>query len=138
MKNENLQRAFKHLYSSGEIENYSDVAKKMGKSQPLVSNYLSGRVKPSDSFVRDFQKAYNINLDDFSEDMPAKTIIVQDSVQLIAESILQMKAEMQTNRQLMIEMMALVSKKSVSEVQLMADSLLKRNLERILSELQQG
>jgi predicted transcriptional regulator len=135
MKNEKLSRAVKHLYNTGVIENDKDIADKMGKSQALVSNYLKGKVKPSFAFIREFEKMYKLSLEDFTEDMAAKSIVVADSVQLIAESILQMKAEMQTNRQMMVELMALVSKKSVSEVQLMADSLLKRNIEKILSGL---
>jgi predicted transcriptional regulator len=136
-KNELLYKAVQSLYGSGVITKDKDIADKLGYTKATVSSYLSGKTKASNHFERLFEKSFDVKLSDFEPGGKHEAVIVPDSLQLITESILQMKAEIQTNRQLMVEVLAQVSDRSVSEVNLMAESLLKHNLAKIASELKQ-
>lgn len=137
--NEEIYRAVQYLYGKGIIRKDKDLAEKLGYSKATVSSYVSGKAKASRQFEIEFERVFNLKLSDFDKDEnKVEEIVKEDGMQLLSETILQLKAEMQTNRQLMIETLAAASNRSVTEVQLMAESLLQHNLSKIVNELRQG
>ena len=136
-KNELLYKAVQSLYGKGVITKDKDIAEKLGYTKATVSSYLSGKTKASNHFERLFEKAFDIKLSDFEPGEKNEVIIVPDSLQLLSESILQIQAEIQTNRQLMVEVLASVSRRTVTEVQATAENLLEHNLAKIVHELRQ-
>lgn len=132
-----LVKAVDYLYSKRIITKDRDICNKMGYSSGTVSSYLSGKAKASLQFEKEFEKTFNIRLNDFVPGGAEDAIKIPDSIQMISESVLQMKAELQTNRQLMVEILALVSHRSVMEIQVMSEKLLEHNLAKILNELKQ-
>jgi transcriptional regulator with XRE-family HTH domain len=137
-QNELLNKAVQYLYGKGIITKDKDIADKMGYNKATVSSYLSGNAKASSEFEKNFEKAFTLKLKDFAAGGKQETIEKPDAIQLLTESILQIKAEIQTNRQMMIETLAAASNRSVMDVQLMAEKLLQHNLAKILHELKQG
>lgn len=133
-----LSKAVQYLYGQGIISKDKDVADKLGYNKTTVSSYINGKVKASDKFNKEFERQFNVVLSDFKEGGKNEVIEKPDGLQLIAESILQVKAEVQTNRQLMIELLAAVKNQTVMEVQATANNLLEHNLARIVHELKQG
>jgi len=137
-QNELLNKAVQYLYGKGIITKDKDIADKMGYNKATVSSYLSGNAKASSEFQKNFEKAFAIKLKEFATGGKQETIEKPDALQILTESILQIKAEIQTNRQMMIETLAAASNRSVMDVQLMAEKLLQHNLAKILHELKQG
>lgn len=133
-----LAKAVQHLYGTGAIKKDKDIADKTGYNKTTVSSYLSGKITPSAEFIRSFESKFGVKLVDFEPGGDKETVMVPDAMQLLTENVLLLKAELQTNRQLMIEVLASVTNRTVSEVQLTSDRILQHNLERILSELKQG
>lgn len=138
IENKALRNAVQYLYGKGTIRRDRDVVEKTGYNKATVSSYISGRTKASKDFQDKFEAVFNLSLADFSESANFEKVAYKDAMQLLAESVLQMKAEAQTGRQLMIEILAKVSDRSVMEVQLLAEKSLERNLSRIEDELKQG
>ena len=128
-----FEKAVQHLYGQGIITKDKDIADKTGYNKATVSSYVNGKSKISLEFIRTFEKSFNLKLTDFGT---TEKIVVEDSIQLLTEKILLIQAELQTNRQMIIEVLASVSEKSVTEVQLDAERFLAHNLKKILSELQ--
>lgn len=102
------------LKSKRVIKKDVEIAEKTGFSKPVVSNYLSGRVKASDNFISAFEKNYEIKVFDnkvFSSSdsrelpNPIATInllvesnrVLADSGKIIAES---QKKLVETNSEL--------------------------------------
>lgn len=137
MQTKLLEKAVQYLYGHGIIKKDKDIADKTEYNKATVSSYLSGKISPSEEFIRKFEKAFRLKLEDFKDGGEHETVAVHDPIQLLSEGILQVKAELQTNRQLMIEVLAAVTNKSVMEVQLLSDKMLSHNLSKILSELKQ-
>lgn len=133
-----LIKAVQHLYGKGIISKDKDIADKMKYNKATVSSYINGKSKASAEFERNFEKTFNLKLVDFAAGGKEETIEQPDALQLISENVLQMKAEIQACRQLVIETLAAVSDRPVSDVQLMAEKLLQHNLSRIVNELKQG
>lgn len=52
-----LYRAVEHLKSKRIIDKDIDIAEKLDVSKSAVSNYLSGRIKPSANFIARFEIA---------------------------------------------------------------------------------
>lgn len=136
--NELLIKAIQHLYGIGVITKDKDIADKTGYNKATVSSYSNGRAKASLDFIRTFEKTFDLSLEDFSKDGKKEVIKKSDAMQLITENIFQIKAEIQTNRQLMIEILSAVSSRSVMDVQMMTEKLLEHNLVKIVHELRQG
>jgi hypothetical protein len=132
-----LQKAVQYLYGQGIITKDRDISDKTGYNKATVSGNINGKKKASPEFLRNFEKAFNVKLGDFTDGGTHESIIVTDAIQLISESILQLKAEAITNRQMIIETLAAVSNRSVSDVQLLSDKLLSHNLAKMLHELKQ-
>lgn len=130
-----LQKAVEYLYLHRLIVKDLDISKKTGYSRSSVSGYLIGKVKASPQFLKNFEKAFDLKLSDFGDTVTQEAIVVTDAVQLISESIVQLKAEALTNRQMSIEILAAVSNRPVSDVQLLSEKLLSHNLALLLSEL---
>lgn len=137
-QNQLLIKAVQYLYGKGIISKDKDIAEKMKYNKATVSSYINGKAKASAEFERNFEKTFNIKLKDFAVGGSQETIEKPDAIQLMAENLLQLKAEIQTNRQMMIETLAAVQNRSVSDVQLMAEKLLQHNLAKIVHELKQG
>jgi transcriptional regulator with XRE-family HTH domain len=137
-QNELLNKAVQYLYGKGIITKDKDIADKMGYNKATVSSYLSGNAKASSEFEKNFEKAFAIKLKEFATGGKQETIEKPDAIQLIAENLLQMQAETQTNRQLLIEILAAVSDRPVSDVQLMTEKLLQHNLSKLVHELKLG
>lgn len=133
-----LIKAVQHLYGKGIINKDKDIADKMKYNKATVSSYINGKSKASAEFERNFEKTFNLKLQDFAAGGREETIEQPDALQLLSENILQMKAEIQACRQLVIETLAAVSDRPVSDVQLMAEKLLQHNLAKIVNELKQG
>jgi transcriptional regulator with XRE-family HTH domain len=133
-----LEKAIQYLYGKGIITKDKDVADKMGYNKTTVSAYIKGKSKSSPKFNKEFENTFNIKLSDFAPGGKEETIKKPDAIQLLAESILQIKAEIQTNRTMMIEVLSKVKDRPVMEIQLMAEKLLEHNLSKILNELKQG
>jgi len=140
MQHENplLERAVQYLKGKGEIRRDIEIANALGYNKATVSSYLQGKVKASQKFEREFENTFKIKLTDFASGNIQETILKPDGLQLLSEAILQIKAESQTNRQLLVEVLAATSQRSVTEMQVLAESLLQRNLTKILHELKQG
>ena len=137
-QNELLNKAVQYLYGKGIITKDKDIADRMGYNKATVSSYLSGNAKASSEFEKNFEKAFTIKLKDFAAGGMQETIKTPDAIQLITESLLQMQAETQTNRQLLVEILASVSDRPVSDIQIMTEKLLQHNLTKIVHELRQG
>ena len=137
-QNELLNKAVQYLYGKGIITKDKDIADRMGYNKATVSSYLSGNAQASSEFEKNFAKAFTIKLKDFAAGGMQETIKTPDAIQLITESLLQMQAETQTNRQLLVEILASVSDRPVSDIQLMTEKLLQHNLTKIVHELRQG
>lgn len=135
--NEPLVKAVQYLYGKGIIRKDKDISDKTEYNKASVSSYLSGNLKASESFIRKFEQVFNLSLKDFEEGGSLDTIRHPDVMQLLSETILQLKAETQTNRQLLVEVLAAVTNRPVTEVQMMAERFLSHNLAKILSELKQ-
>lgn len=133
-----LIKAVQHLYGKGIIHKDKDIADKMKYNKATISSYINGKAKASNEFERKFEKTFNLKLDDFAPGGKDEVIEHPDAMQLVAESILQIKAELQTNRQLMIEVLAAVSNRSVTEIQVLSDKTLSHNLSKIVHELRQS
>lgn len=133
-----LHKAVQHLYGKGTIAKDKDIADRTGYNKATVSSYIGGKISPSAGFIEAFEKAFRLKLSDFQKGADKDEVVVPDAMQLVSETVLQLKAELQTNRQLMVEVLASVTNRSVTEVQLMADRLLKHNLSKIADELQQA
>lgn len=132
-----LIKAVQYLYGKGIISKDKDIADKMKYNKATVSSYINGKAKASAEFERNFEKTFNIKLKDFQPGGKEEIIEQPDAIQLMTETLLQLKAEIQTNRQMMIETLAAVQNRSVSDVQVMAEKLLQHNLVKILHELKQ-
>lgn len=132
-----LSHAVQYLYGKGLIKRDKEIADKTGYNKATVSSYLSGKIAPSQSFIESFEKVFNLKLADFAEGGSKEEIKHPDALQLLSENILLLKAELQTNRQMMVEVLAAVSHRSVTEVQMMAENFLSHNLSKVLSELKQ-
>lgn len=133
-----LEKATQYLYGKGIVTKDKDIADKLGYDKTTVSSYLNGRTTPSPKFIREFEKHFSIKLADFAPGGKEETVEVPDAIQLLSESILQIKAELQTNRMLLIEVLASTSNRSAMEVQALAENLLSHNLTKISNELKQG
>lgn len=133
-----LIKAVQFLYGKGIISKDKDIADKMKYNKATVSSYINGKTKASAEFERNFEKTFNIKLKDFAPGGKDEMIEHVDSMQLLTETVLQLKGELQTTRQMMIEVLAAVSNRPVSDVQLMAEKLLQHNLAKIVHELKQG
>jgi transcriptional regulator with XRE-family HTH domain len=138
LQNALLIKAVQYLYGKGVISKDKDIADRMKYNKATVSSYINGKTKASVEFERNFEKAFNLKLADFAAGGKEETIEQPDALQLLSENVLQMKAEIQACRQLVIETLAAVSDRPVSDVQLMAEKLLQHNLSRIVNELKQG
>lgn len=136
-QNQNLQKAVQYLYGKGIISKDKDIAEKLNYNKATVSSYINGKAKASAEFERNFEKVFGVKLTDFAAGGKQETVEKDDAIQLLTETVLQLKAEIQTNRQLMIETFAAVTNRSVSDVQLMSLKLLEHNLAKIVSELKQ-
>ncbi|MDR2207122.1 MAG: helix-turn-helix domain-containing protein [Flavobacteriaceae bacterium] len=44
-----------------------DIVEKTGLKKSNISNYMNGKLEPSENFINDFEKCYNVNLDDFAD-----------------------------------------------------------------------
>lgn len=132
-----LSQAVQFLYGKGTIKKDKDIAEKTGYNKATISSYIGGRTKPSADFLEKFEKVFRLKLSDFDVGGPQEIIKHPDALQLLSENILLLKAEHQTNRQLLIEVLAAVTNRSVTEVGLIADKILSHNLEKILHELKQ-
>lgn len=119
------------------INEVKDIAEKTGYAKATVSNYVNGNLIPSPAFIEKFEKTFGLRLKDFEAGGQKEIIQHPDALQLLSENILLLKAEHQTNRQLIIEVLSAVTHRPVSEVELMAEKLLSHNLEKIVSELKQ-
>lgn len=137
-QNSLLIKAVQYLYGKGIISKDKDIADKMKYNKATVSSYINGKTKASAEFERNFEKTFNLKLKDFAPGGKDEIIEQPDAMQLLTENLLLIKAEIQTNRQMMIETLAAVSNRSVSDVQLMAEKLLQHNLTKIVHELKQG
>jgi transcriptional regulator with XRE-family HTH domain len=137
MENHLLEKAVQYLYGQGIIKKDKDIADKTGYNKATVSSYISGKIHPSLGFINSFEKVFNVKLDDFQEGGEKDYIKHPDAMQLISENVLLLKAELQTNRQLMIEVLAAVTNRSVTEVQMIAEKSLSHNITKILHELKQ-
>lgn len=135
--NNELIHAIQYLRGKGIVNRDKDIAEKTGYNKTTVSSYINGTYTPSRTFIEAFENAFSIKLADFKSKGEKEQIQHPDAMQLISENVLVLKAEHQTNRQLLIEILSAVTHRSVSEVQLMADKILSHNLERILHELKQ-
>lgn len=135
---DSITQAVQYLYGKGIIKKDKDIADNTGYNKATVSSYISGRTRPSRDFLEKFEKVFTIKLSDFEPGGEKEVIHHPDALQLISENILLLKAEHQTNRQLIIEVLAAITHRSVSEVQVTADKLLSHNLERVVHELRQG
>lgn len=133
-----LAKAVQHLYGTGDIKKDKDIADKTGYNKATVSSYITGKIPPSAGFLDAFQKVFDVRIEDFETGGSRETIKHPDALQLLSENMLLIKAELQTNRQLMIEVLAAVTSRSVTEVQLISDKILQHNLEKVVSELRQG
>lgn len=137
-QNQLLVKAVQYLYGKGIISKDKDIADRMKYNKATVSSYINGKAKASAEFERQFEKAFNVKLKDFATGGSHETIEKPDAMQLLSETALQILAEIQTNRQMMIETLAAVQNRTVSDVQLMAEKLLQHNLLKIVDELKQG
>lgn len=137
-QNSLLIKAVQYLYGKGIISKDKDIADKMKYNKATVSSYINGKAKASAEFERNFEKTFNVKLKDFAAGGMQETVEVPDAMQLMAENILQIKAEIQTNRQMMVETLAALQNRAVSDVQVMAEKLLQHNLAKLLHELKQG
>lgn len=137
-QNSLLIKAVQYLYGKGIISKDKDIADKMKYNKATVSSYINGKTKASAEFERNFEKAFNVKLKDFQPGGKEETIESPDAIQLMTETLFQLKGEIQTLRQMMIETLAAVSDRPVSDVQLMAEKLLQHNLTKIVHELKQG
>lgn len=127
----NLTAAVQYLYGQGLITKDKDIADKTGYNKATVSSYISGRTRPSSEFIDKFQSAFRINLDDFAPGGEKEIIQQPDAVMQILDNVRMQRAEHITNRQLLIEVLAATTSRSVSEVQLMAERLLSHNMEKL-------
>lgn len=132
-----FRQAVQWLYGQGIIKKDKDIADRTKRNKATVSSYITGRVVASKEFLSDFEKAFTLKLSDFEPGGDREVIRTPDVNQLLSENVLILKAEMQTNRQLLVELLAAVTKRPVTEVQLMAERFLERNVEKILHELRQ-
>lgn len=132
-----LSHAVQYLYGKGTINKDKDIAERTGYNKATVSSYISGRTKPSADFLHKFESVFHLKLIDFEAGGKKEVIKHPDALQLISENVLLLKAELQTNRQLVIEVLAAVTNRSVTEVELIADKILSHSLEKILHELKQ-
>lgn len=130
-----LIKAVQYLYGQGTIVKDRDIADKTGYNKATISGIINGKKKASPKFLKNFEKAFDIQLSDFSDGGSQETIIITDAVQLISESMVLLKAEAITNRQMAIEILAAVSGRSVSDVQLLQEKLFSHNLATLVREL---
>jgi transcriptional regulator with XRE-family HTH domain len=133
--NLSIQKAVQYLYGKGMIVKDADISTKTGYNKSSISGIINGKAKASAKFMKTFEKAFDLKLSDFSDGGSQETIIITDAIQLISESMIQLKAEAITNRQMSIEILSAVSQRSVSDVQLLSDKLLSHNLAKLVAEL---
>lgn len=136
--NPSLDLAVQYLYGQGVVKRDKDIADKTGYNKSTVSSYISGRTKMSADFQTQFERVFKLKLDDFKAGGAKEVIKNPDSLQLITETVLQTKAEIQTMRQLIVEVLASTTSRSVMDVQLVAERSIEHNLSKILHELKQG
>ena len=130
-----LAKAVQHLYGTGSIKKDKDIADKTGYNKATVSSYITGKIPPSAGFLNAFEKVFEVRIQDFDIGGAKEIIKHPDAMQLISENVLLLKAELQTNRQLMVEVLAAVTNRSVTEVQVIAEKSLSHNIAKILHEL---
>lgn len=133
-----LHKAVQHLYGKGTIAKDKDIADRTGYNKATVSSYIGGKIAPSAGFIEAFEKAFRVKLSDFQKGTEKDEVVVPDAMQLLSETVLQLKAEVQTNRQLMVEVLAAVTQRPVTEVQVMTEKILSHNLSKLVNELKQA
>jgi transcriptional regulator with XRE-family HTH domain len=136
--NYEFRQAVQWLYGQGIIRKDGDISQKTGYNKATISGYMTGRTLASQAFLEKFQNVFGLRLEDFGEGGEKETVRHPDALQLISENVLLLKAEHQTNRQLLIEILASVTNRSVTEVELTADKLLRHNVEKMIDELKRG
>lgn len=129
--NSPLFKAVKYLTARGDILNSAELAEKMNYSTASVSRYMTGKEIVSDKFKVKFERTFDIKLEYFEPGGKNENVETPNLIEDINESLLVIKAEIATSRQMMIEFLAVAQNKSVMEVQAMADTLLAHNLKKL-------
>ena len=126
-----LFKAVKYLIARGDIMTSADLAEKMNYSTASVSVYMTGKETPSNKFKIKFERTFDIKLEYFEPGGKNENVETPNLINDINDSLLVIKAEIATTRQMMIEFLAAANNKSVMEVQAMADTLLAHNLKKL-------
>ncbi len=134
MKSKLLVNAVKYLYGKGLIAKDKDIADATGYNKSTVSGYVSGRTEPSEEFVTKFQKAFNLKISDFIDD---GNVEVKNYEQLLAERIIRIEAQVNVNKQLLIELLAFKTGKSMVEINTIAEKAYDHLVAKLIAELQQ-
>lgn len=137
MSNTTLKNAIRHLYGKGVITTDKDISQKTGYNKSTVSSYISGNSKPSANFLEAFEKAFNLKLKNFETGGTEEVVPIEEknAAQLLNETVLQIKAEVQTVRQILVEVLASVSNRSVLDIQTTVTKALDHNLQKLYGEL---
>jgi transcriptional regulator with XRE-family HTH domain len=132
-----LAKAVQHLYGSGAIKKDKDIADRTGYNKATVSSYISGKIPPSEGFLKTFEKTFRLRLQDFEKGGPLEPIPVIDPLQLISEKLMQLYATSRVNQSLLIEILANQTGKTVMELQRAVSAAMDAELKELLHELRQ-
>ncbi len=133
MKSKLLVRAVQYLYGQGLISKDREIADATGYNKSTVSSYVGGKVEPSDEFIAKFQKAYNLKISDFQE---GENVEVANYQQLLAERIIRIEAQVNVNKQLLVELLSFKTGKSMTEVNTIAEKAYDHLVSKLIAELQ--
>lgn len=133
MKSKLLQHAVQHLYGKGLIAKDKDISDKTGYNKSTVSSYIGGKAEPSDEFITKFEKAFHLKISDFTH---AETVEVRNLDQLLAERIVRIEAQVNVNKQLLVELLALKSGRSMVEINTIAEKAYDHLVAKLIAELE--
>jgi hypothetical protein len=127
-----FKRAIEHLKNEGIIKRDKDLLPILGLTSPgSLSNYINGI--PSKEVIEKFQKKYSIDLADFEDDH----IEIPDSIQYLTEKIIKIEAGMEVERSLLIDLLAIASKKTTTEISTKVAEALDYQISKRMAELKQ-
>lgn len=137
MASNTLASAVQYLYGKGIIKKDKDIADKTGYNKATVSSYLSGKIPPSEGFIKTFEKVFRLHLKDFEKGGQLEQVPATDPLQLISEKVLQLYATARVNQSLLIEILANQTGKTVMELQRAVSASMDAELKELINELRQ-
>ncbi len=130
-----LENAVQYLYGKGVIKKDKDIADKTGYNKATISSYITGRTKPSDYFLRIFEKSYSLKLSNFKGNINQSIDDDDDHQSLIKDGSIEDKinylnAMTKVNQSLLIEILASQSGKTYMEIQGIINTSLENELKK--------